>query len=393
MGVAAVKLALCSDSGRSNMGPLKGTRIIEIAGIGPGPFAGMLLADMGAEVIRVERPGGGSFPLPPEVDYMNRSKRCIGVNLKTAQGVEVVLKLAEGAAAFIEGFRPGVAEKLGIGPEVVCARNRQLVYGRMTGWGQEGPWAQRVGHDINYIATAGVLHAIGEKGNKPQVPLSLVGDFGGGGLMLAYGMACALFEAKCSGEGQVIDAAMVDGAAALMACTYSTHQLGFWNAERGTNVLDSGAPFYDTYECSDGEYMAVGAVEPQFYAQLLEGMELNAEDLPEQMDMEQWPQTKQLFTEVFKRKTRDEWATIFEDRAACVTPILQMAEVYDHPHIRARETLIKMDGNVQPAPAPRFSRTEPEITHQAAEIGEHTDEILAELGLDAVALRESGAVC
>jgi len=374
------------------MGPLKGTRIIEIAGIGPGPFAGMLLADMGAEVIRVERPGGGSFPIPPDADYLNRGKRCIAVNLKSEEGVEVVLKLAESADALIEGFRPGVMEKLGLGPDVVQARNEKLVYGRMTGWGQEGPWSQKVGHDINYIAIAGALHAIGEKGMKPQVPLSLVGDFGGGGLMLAYGLMCALFETKSSGKGQVIDAAMLDGAASLMACTYSTHQLGFWNKERGTNVLDSGAPFYDSYECADGEYMAVGAVEAHFYAELLEGMGLDAADLPDQMAMDKWPEMKVTFTEVFKSKTRDEWTSIFENRNACVTPILQMAEVSEHPHIKARETLVSIDGNVQPAPAPRFSRTVPEIAHPAAEIGEHTDEILAELGLNSEDLRSKNIV-
>lgn len=374
------------------MGPLNGVRIIEIAGIGPAPFAGMLLADMGAEVIRVERPGGGSFPLPEDQDYLNRGKRCIAVNLKSPEGVDVVLKLAETADAFLEGFRPGVVEKLGIGPDVIRGINKKLVYGRMTGWGQTGPYAQKVGHDINYIAIAGALHAIGQAGSKPTVPLSLVGDFGGGGLMMAYGLVSALFEASRSGEGQVVDSAMIDGAATLMACTYGTHQMGFWSAERGTNILDSGAPFYDSYECADGEYMAVGAVEPQFYTELLDGMGINKNDLPEQMAMDQWPAMKETFTAVFKTKSRAEWTAVFENRNACVSPILQMGEVIDNEHIKARDTLIEIDGNLQPAPAPRFSRTEAKIAHPAVAIGANTDEILAELSLDSEALRNSGAV-
>ena len=374
------------------MGPLTGTRIIEIAGLGPGPFAGMMLADMGADVIRIERPGGGSFPLPPDADFMNRGKRCIAVNLKSAEGIEIILKLIETADAFIEGFRPGVMERLGLGPDVVCKRNPKLVYGRVTGWGQDGPWAQKVRHDINYIALTGTLHSIGEKGSKPQVPLSLVGDFGGGGQVLAFGIACALFEAKNSGKGQVVDTAMIDGVASMMACSYSMLAMGYYKEERGTNVLDSGAPFYDAYECADGEYVAVGAVEPHFYAELLAGLELDAGTLPAQMDMPQWPALKVLFTTTFKQKNRDEWAAIFEHRDACVTPILKMSESIQHPHMQERSTFVEINGKAQPAPAPRFSRTPGHISRQAAEIGEHTDEVLALLGLDAASLRASGAV-
>jgi alpha-methylacyl-CoA racemase len=372
------------------MGPLTGTRIIEIAGLGPGPFAGMMLADMGAEVIRVERPSGGSFPIPPEADFMNRGKRCIAVNLKSAEGVEIVMKLVETADAFIEGFRPGVVERLGIGPDAVRARNPKLVYGRVTGWGQDGPWAQKVGHDINYIALTGALHAIGEKGSKPQVPLSLVGDFAGGGQVLAFGIACALFEASKSGVGQVVDTAMIDGVASMMACSYSVLAAGYYNEERGTNILDSGAPFYDTYECADGEHVAVGAVEAQFFAQLLVGLQLDAATLPAQMDMPKWPILKDVFTQAFKKKTRSEWAAVFENMDACVTPILKMSEVIHHPHIQARNTLVSLDGKIQPAPSPRFSRTPGAISGQAAKIGQDTDDILTSLGLDAAALRASG---
>lgn len=377
------------------MGPLKGIRLIEIAGIGPGPFAGMMLADMGAEVIRVERPGGNMFSGNPEYDYLNRGKRCIAVNLKSPAGVEVVLKLADSAAGMFEGFRPGVVEKLGIGPDVVCERNPALVYGRMTGWGQEGPWSQTAGHDINYISIAGALHPMGQKGSKPMVPLSLVGDFGGGGLMLAYGMVCALLEAKGSGKGQVVDAAMVDGAALLMTSFFGAQQVGFWQEQRGSNMLDSGAPFYDTYECADGECVSVGAIEPQFYQALIEGLGLAGEELPEQMDMAQWPAMKERFAGIFKGKTRDEWAATFDGKDACVAPILKMSEVPDHPQIQARQTLVDLDGRLQPGPAPRFSRTQAGIAHAAAGIGQHTDEILDEIGVSGAALaelRDQGAV-
>ena len=373
------------------MGPLKGIRIIEVGSIGPGPFAGMMLADMGAEVIRVERPGGSNFRTDPKFDCFHRGKRCIAVDLKSPEGVEVVLKLAETADGLFEGNRPGVAERLGIGPEQVQQRNPKLVYGRMTGWGQEGPLAQSAGHDINYISLAGALNSIGEAGGKPAIPMALVGDFGGGGLMLAYGMVCGLLEAKISGKGQVVDAAIVDGAAALMAAIYSANNMGAWGP-RGTNMLDSGTHFYNVYQCSDGEYVSVGAMEPQFYAQLLEGMGLAGKELPAQMDKSQWPAMKQKFAEGVASNTQDEWHSIFADQAACFTPVLSMSEAYEHPQIKARETIVDVAGFPQPGPVPRFSRTRAEVTHPAVEIGSHTNEILEEIGLNAEVLREKGAV-
>ncbi len=377
------------------MGPLKGIKIIEISGLGPGPFAGMMLADMGADVIRVERPGGGLFASGSKADFINRNKRCIAVNLKTPEGVETVLRMVERADGIFEGYRPGVAEKLGIGPEVCMARNPKLVFGRMTGWGQEGPWAKTVGHDINYIAVAGALHPIGRVGEKPTVPLTLVGDFGGGGMFLAYGMVCALLEARSSGQGQVVDAAMVDGAATLMTSLFGAQQVGFWSEERGTNMFDSGAPFYDSYETADNKYISVGAVESQFYAQLLEGIGLQHEILPEQMDRSQWPRLKVRFGEIFKTKTRDQWCEIFADKDACVTPVLTMSEVHQHPQIQARQTLIDIEGLSQPAPAPRFSRTQTQMRQPPAKIGQHTDELLTELGYsqeEIESLREKNAV-
>ena len=370
------------------MGPLTGLTIIEIAGIGPGPFAGMLLADMGADVIRVERPGGGMFNGNPDYDYLNRGKRCIVVNLKSESGVKLVLSLAENADAIFEGFRPGVAEKLGIGPDVVMARNPKLVYGRMTGWGQDGPWSQTAGHDLNYISIAGALHPLGHKDSRPMVPLSLVGDFGGGGLMLAYGMVCALLEAKTSDKGQVVDAAMVDGAAILMSTFFAAQQVGFWKEERGSNMLDSGAPYYDTYECADGEHVSVGAIEPQFFSQLLLGLGLQADDLPDQNDQEAWPVLKEAFITTFKTRSRDEWAEVFEGMDACVAPVLKMSEVAGHPHIKARNTMVDINGHIQPGPAPRFSRTPGKIRHRAAELGEHTDSILKDLGLNETAIKK-----
>ncbi|KEQ19023.1 CaiB/BaiF CoA transferase family protein [Endozoicomonas numazuensis] len=377
------------------MGPLKGIRILEIAGIGPGPFAGMMLADLGADVIRVERPKGGMFGDNPKLDILNRGKRSIGVDLKTQEGVETVLKLAESCDAMFEGFRPGVVEKLGIGPEPAMAINPRLVYGRMTGWGQDGPLAHASGHDINYISITGALHAIGNRGEKPVVPLNLVGDFGGGGLMLAFGMVSAILEAKTSGKGQVVDAAMVDGAAALMASVYGAQQSGFWSEERGTNMLDSGAHFYDTYETSDNQYICVGAFEPQFYAELLKLIGLDDEELPHQMDMGQWPDLKERFTAVFKTKTRDEWCEILDGTDACFSPVLPMSEAYHHPHNVARGTFVEREGVMQPRPVPRFSRTDSEIQRPAARVGEHTDEILSELGFtidDINRLKENKAI-
>ncbi|MCB1689985.1 MAG: CoA transferase [Halioglobus sp.] len=364
------------------MGPLQGLTIIEITGIGPGPFAAMLLADMGADVIRVERPGGSMFTAAhnPKLDFLNRNKRCISIDLKNAAGVDTVLTLLEKADALLEGNRPGVMERLGLGPDICLDRNPALVYGRMTGWGQDGPMARSAGHDINYVALSGALHPIGRAGEKPAIPLNLVGDFGGGGLMLAYGMVCALLEAKNSGQGQVVDAAMIDGAATLMASTFAANQAGFWSDERGTNLLDSGAHFYEVYETADGKYISLGSIEPQFYAALLEKLGDDAQHFENQFDMENWPAMKERMTAIIKRKTRDEWDDMFEGVDACYAPVLSMSEVRHHPHHRARGTFVD-DGEVwQPAPAPRFSRTGAEIRHAAASIGEHSEEILREFG-------------
>jgi alpha-methylacyl-CoA racemase len=378
------------------MGPLAGIRIIEISGIGPGPFAGMLLADLGADVIRVERRGGGFLggngnPL----DLLNRGKRCICVDLKSADGVATVLDLVGDADAIFEGMRPGVAERLGIGPEDCRARNPRLVYGRMTGWGQEGPMANAAGHDINYISLTGALHAMGRVGERPAIPLNLVGDFGGGGLILALGMVSALLEAKQSGQGQVVDAAMVDGASILLASLYGAQQAGWWTEERGTNMLDGGAHFYEVYETKDGGWVSVGAIEPQFYAALIDGLGLAGEELPDQMDRSAWPAMKDRFTKIFECRTRDEWCAAFEGVDACVAPVLAMSEVHEHPHNQARRTFFEAFGARQPHPTPRFSRTRSEVAHGPAELGEHTDAVLAEIGYDADRirkLRESGAV-
>ena len=379
------------------MGPLQGITIIEIAGIGPGPFAAMSLADQGADVIRVERPGGSMFTAAhnPKLDFLNRGKRCISINLKEPEGVETVLSLLEKADALLEGNRPGVMERLGLGPEICLARNPALVYGRMTGWGQEGPMAQEAGHDINYVALSGALHAIGRAGEKPAIPLNLVGDFGGGGLMLAYGMVCALLEAKNSGRGQVVDAAMIDGASTLMASTFAANQVGFWTDERGTNLLDGGSHFYDVYETADGKYISLGSIEPQFYAALLEKLGDDATYFENQFDMENWPAMKDRMAAIILGKTRDEWDEVLSGADICYAPVLSMSEVRHHPHHQARGTFLD-DGEVwQPAPAPRFSRTPGEIRGCAAAIGEHSEDILREFGFsdDEIARKlESGAV-
>ncbi|MEM9257303.1 MAG: CaiB/BaiF CoA-transferase family protein [Pseudomonadota bacterium] len=377
------------------MGPLRGITIVEISGIGPGPFAGMMLADLGATVIRVERPGGGMFNGVPELDILNRGKQCIVVDLKNPAGVDTVLRLLDDADAIFEGFRPGVIEKLGLGPDVCLTRNARLVFGRMTGWGQEGPMAQRAGHDINYIALSGALHPVGLHGQRPTVPLNLVGDFGGGGLMLALGMVCALLEARQSGKGQVVDAAMVDGSSVLMASLFGAVQAGFWREERGSNMVDSGAHFYDTYETRDGEFMAVGAIEPKFYSQLIAGLGLTEHDLPEQMDMEQWPYMKDRFASIFRTKTQSEWSEVFDDTDACVSPVLSMSRVRDHPHNQSRNAYVELDGVYQPNAAPRFSRTSAVVTASTAKLGEHTRTVLGQAGLSDAEINtliEAGAV-
>jgi alpha-methylacyl-CoA racemase len=378
-------------------GPLRGHRVLEIAGIGPGPFAAMMLADMGAEVVRVDRVGAvtGADPGQPPVDVLNRGRRSVGVDLKHPDGVETVLRLVESADALIEGFRPGVTERLGIGPDACLDRNPALVYGRMTGWGQDGPYAAAAGHDINYIALAGALDPIGRAGQPPTPPLNLVGDFGGGGLMMAFGIACGLLEASRSGQGQVVDAAMVDGAATLMTMFYGFRAMGFWRPERGTNMLDSGAHFYDVYECGDGGYVSIGSIEPQFYAELRRLAGLDDDAWSAQMDRSAWPDLKARLAEVFRTRTRDEWCALMEGTDVCFAPVLSLDEAHHHPHNVARGTFTEANGVVQPSPAPRFSRTAPEIAGPPAHPGQHTDEVLASWGFgdDEVAdLRRAGAV-
>ncbi|MEE2674476.1 MAG: CaiB/BaiF CoA-transferase family protein [Myxococcota bacterium] len=379
------------------MGPLEGVKVVELAGIGPGPFASMMLADMGAEVIRVDRTSrvrGGDPEVPPK-DPMSRGRRSVAVDLKNPAGVEAVLRLVERADALVEGFRPGVMERIGLGPEECLSRNPKLVYGRMTGWGQEGPMAQAAGHDINYIALAGVLDHIGRKGERPLAPLNLVGDFGGGGMLMAFGVVCALFETARSGEGQVVDAAMVDGAAVLMQMMYGMKAMGVWNDERGTNLLDSGAHFYEVYETQDGKHVSIGSIEPQFYAELIEKIGLAAEDLPAQMDQSQWSKLKERLDAIFKSKSRDEWCEIMEGSDVCFAPVLSMGEAPEHPHNLHRKSFLDDGGVVQAAPAPRFSRTAPEVARPAPHLGQDTAEVLADHGFSVEEIQQlerSGAV-
>ncbi len=337
-------------------GPLAGLRVLELGGIGPGPHAAMLLADLGADVVRVRRPGGLVMP-PEERDMLLRGRRLLDLDLKTQR--DDLMDLVEHADVLLEGFRPGVCERLGIGPEDCQERNPKLIFARMTGWGQDGPMAQRAGHDLNYLSTTGVLSTIGRKGSPPVPPLNLAADFGGGSMFLVMGVLAALFERQTSGRGQVVDAAMVDGVSALAMMPWSFRASGLWEDERESNMLDGGAPFYRVYECSDGGHMAVGSIEPQFYALLLEGLGLDPESLPHQIDKSRWPELQKAFEEAFAGKTRDQWTEIFQDVDACVTPVLSMAEAPDNAHLVARGTLARTgpDGAAQPAPAPRFSRT------------------------------------
>jgi alpha-methylacyl-CoA racemase len=337
-------------------GPLAGLRVVELAGIGPGPYCCMLLADLGAEVLRVERLGRPPGP-EPSWDLLLRGRQSVALDLKRPEGVQTVLSLVERADVLVEGWRPGVAERLGVGPEACRARNPRLVYGRMTGWGQEGPLAERAGHDIDYIALAGALWPIGRRGDRPVPPLNLVGDFGGGGLLLAFGICAALVERGRSGEGQVVDAAMVDGAASLTTMLHSFLQAGLWERERGANLLDTGAPFYEVYPTADGRHMAVGAIEPQFYAALLEGLGLDPADLPPQMDRSAWPGLKARFAEIFAQRTQAEWEAVFAGTDACVAPVRAPWEAPGDPHLRSRGTFVEVAGVTQPGPAPRFSRT------------------------------------
>jgi alpha-methylacyl-CoA racemase len=359
------------------MGPLAGFTIIEIGSIGPGPFCGMLLSDLGARVVRVARPGP-----PPLGDLLHRGRDAIVIDLKHEAAPELVLRMVEQADAFFEGFRPGVAERLGIGPEAALARNPRLVYGRMTGFGQDGPLASSAGHDIDYIAMSGVLDLIGTSGGPPVVPLNLVGDLGGGGMLLAVGLLAGLLETSRSGKGQVVDAAMIDGSAILGMFPRALALAGQWEGGRGENLIDGGAPFYSIYETGDGRYVAVGALEPHFYSQLIEGLGLDAGDLPDQYDRSHWPHLRAIFEEVFVSKTRDEWLESFSGTDACVAPVLTPSEALLHPHNAARHTFVDVDGVGQAAPAPRFDRTPTGLPGRVPSTGRDTVRVLASFGLD-----------
>ena len=380
------------------MGPLNGLRVVEIAGIGPGPFCAMMLADMGADVIRVDRADAADLgiAMPARFAVLNRGRRSIAVDLKRPEGVEAVKRLVQRADALIEGFRPGVMERLGLGPDVCLDLNPRLVYGRMTGWGQDGPLAHAAGHDINYIALAGVLHTVGRAGGPPVPPLNLVGDFGGGGLYLAFGVVCALLEARTSGQGQVVDAAMVDGAASLAGAVYGMRAMGAWTDARGENILDSGAPWYDVYETKDGQYVAIGSIEGRFYRELLRLTGLEGEPLPDQRDRTRWPELRARLASAFRQRTREEWCTAMEGSDVCFAPVLSLTEAPQHPHNRARSTFVEIEGVPQPAPAPRFSRSKPTVARPpAARPGEHSEEVLADWGYSAEEVRaliDSGAV-
>lgn len=378
-------------------GPLSGYRIIEIAGIGPGPFAAMMLADMGAEVIRVERAQSvkGAAPATAHWDTLLRGRKNIAIDLKNPQGVEALLQLVEKADAIIEGFRPGVMERLGIGPTECAQRNPKIVFGRMTGWGQDGPYAPLAGHDINYIALAGALAHFSRAGEAPVPPLNMVGDFGGGGMFLAFGVVCALLETQKSGKGQVIDAAMIDGSATLMSMFWAMKSIGMFNENApGTNLLDTGAHFYDVFQCQDDKYISIGSIEPQFYALLLEKTGLaNDPAFAKQMDPSQWPTLKAKLQDVIKQKTQAQWCAIMEGTDVCFAPVLTMTEATQHPHHIARNTFIDIAGVTQPAPAPRFSRTSPETPTPPAHAGQHSAQILNEWGISNInELLASGAV-
>ena len=364
------------------MGPLAGIRVLEFEAIGPGPFAGMLLADLGADVLVVDRPADSDLGLKRErwYDVMMRGKRSVTLDLKSPKEAEAALTLAGRADALIEGFRPGVMERLGLGPEVALARNPKLVYGRMTGWGQDGPLAARAGHDINYIALAGVLHAFGRHGAAPVPPLNLVGDFGGGGMLLALGIACALLEAGRSGKGQVVDAAMVEGASLLAAMFSGFLAAKSWSEERGVNILDTGAPWYDVYETRDGKHVAIGAIEAKFYEELLSRLNLDRGSLPAQYDRARWPELREGFRKAFKTRTRDEWCQVFEGSDACFAPVLTFSESRRHPHNAARGSFVEAGGVAQPAPAPRFSRTPGAVRRAPPERGEGGLEALRDWG-------------
>jgi len=372
-------------------GPLAGIKVLEIGSMGPGPFAGMTLADMGAEVVRVERPGGlGVFPGKPAQDVFNRGKRSVILDLKEPEAVEALLAMVERVNVLIEGHRPGVAERLGIGPEDCRVRNPKLVYGRMTGWGQEGPLAQTAGHDISYIAITGALHAIGQAGGPPQIPLNIVGDYGGGAMYLVAGVLAALREAELTGRGQVVDAAIVDGVAHLLAGTHALINTGTWADERGVNLLDGGAPFYSVYETADGRHMAVGAIEAKFYAQLAAGLGVTV-DLTKQHDRTTWEATRKVIAEAFAARTQAEWTEAFEGTDACVAPVLTMHEAAEHPHMKDRGAVVTRDGLFQPGPAPRFPGHPVMVPGAPPSPGRHTREVLCEWDIDPEPLLASGA--
>lgn len=369
-------------------GPLSGLRVVEFAGIGPGPFCGMLLSDLGADVVRIDRKGSGrSSP----TDITSRGRRSVALDLKTPEAIEACLKLLDGADALIEGFRPGVMERLGLGPDVALKRNPKLVFGRMTGWGQTGPYAKAAGHDMNYIAITGALEAIGTK-DKPVPPLNLVGDFGGGALYLAFGLLAGVIHARATGQGQVIDCAMSDGAASLMAMFYGFKAAGMWSSERRSNLLDGGAHFYDTYQCADGRWISIGSIEPQFYALLLEKTGITDPEFQQQMNRQAWPSLKDKLAAVIRLKTRDEWCAIMDATDVCFAPVLDMDEAPKHAHNAARETFVTVSGVVQPAPAPRFSATPGAIQGPPPGVGAHNEAALSDWGFSADAIESLKAV-
>ncbi len=378
-------------------GPLAGLRVLEVGGVGPGPFCTMLMADMGAEVIRIDRKNAGESGLPVErrFDVMYRSKRSVAMDLKKPVAVEAIRRMVARADVLVEGFRPGVMERLGLGPEACLSLNPRLVYGRMTGWGQDGPLAKAPGHDLNYIALSGALHAMGPKEGPPAIPLNLLGDFGGGAMYLAFGILCALHEARSSGKGQVVDAAMIDGTTSLMSMVYGVFAAGYWRDERASNRLDSGAPWYQVYETRDAKWVAVGSTEHSFYLNTMEVLGLRAQDFPEQHDRAGWPQVKAAMAAAFKERTRDEWVQAFEGTDTCFSPVLSLAEAPGDPHQRARGNFVEVAGVTQPAPAPRFSRSQGQVQGPPPEVGQHTDEVLGEWGFsaDEVALmRRAGGI-
>ncbi len=373
-------------------GPLRGVRVVELAGIGPGPHAATILADLGADVVRVERPGGAASAGGRETDLLTRGRPSVAMDLKDPAAVETVLRLVESADVLLEGMRPGAAERLGLGPEECLGRNPRLVYGRMTGWGQDGPLAHTAGHDLNYISVAGALHGLGQSADRPQFPTNLVGDFGGGSTYLVIGVLAALLESRSGGEGQVVDAAIVDGTAHLSAMFASMLAGGWAQERRAANLLDGGAPFYDVYETADGKHMSVGALEPQFYAALLEGLDLG-DDVPDRGDLARWPALRDTLAARFKEKTQAEWAAVFDGTDACCAPVLPLTEAAEHPHLKARGTYVERDGVLQPAPAPRFSRTGATLTTGPSVPGGQSREALLAWGVqDVDALIESGAV-